>query len=479
MDKTEFEILIGELRALPKESEWVEFKVDNANPQIIGEYISSLSNSANLENKEHAYLVFGIEDETHKIVGTSFQPRKEKIGNQELENWIATQLEPKIDFKIIKETINDKKIVVFQIETSQSRPVAFKGIEYVRIGTYKKKLKDHPEKERKIWQKAKHTSFEKEFATVNISSDKILELLDYPSVFKLLKIPLPANKNGILEKLEEEKLIVKKLNKYHITNIGALLFANDLNDFEMLKRKILRVVIYKGKNKLQTIKEYQSNLGYAVGFEQLVDYVNDKLPSNEEIGKVFRKEVRMYPELAVRELIANAIIHQDFSIKGTSAIIEFFENRIEFTNPGKPLIDTKRFIDHSPESRNEMLASLMRRMNFCEERGSGIDKVIHEIELYQLPAPEFLSGDNYTRVILHSPKSLRQMSRPDKVRACYQHACLNYVSGEYMTNQSFRERLNIDKKNYSIVSRIIKEAIEAGVIVEYEKSRMYVPYWAS
>ncbi len=479
MDNTEFEILIDELRVLPQESEWVEFKVDNANPQLIGEYISALSNSANLENKEFAYLVFGIEDGTHKITGTSFKPRKEKIGNQELENWLATQLEPKIDFKIIEETINNKRIIIFQIETSQSRPVSFKGIEYIRIGSYKKKLKDHPEKERKIWQKAKNISFEKEYATVNIPSDKVLDLLDYPSVFKLLKIPLPVNKNSILEKLAQEKLIVKKRNGYYITNIGALLFANDLNDFETLKRKAVRVVIYKGKSKLRTIKEYQSNFGYAVGFEQLVDYVNDKLPSNEEIGKVFRKEVRMYPELAVRELIANAIIHQDLNITGTGAMIEIFENRIEFTNPGKPLIDTKRFIDHSPESRNEMMASLMRRMNFCEERGSGIDKVIHEIELYQLPAPEFLSGNNYTRVILYSPKSLRQMSRPDKVRACYQHACLNYVSGEYMTNQSFRERLNIDKKNYSIVSRIIKEAIETGVIVEYEKSRMYVPYWAS
>ena len=290
---------------------------------------------------------------------------------------------------------------------------------------------------------------------------------------------LLPSKNSILEKLAQEKIIIEKRNGYYITNIGALLFANDLNDFETLKRKAVRVVIYKGKNKLRTIKEYQSNLGYAVGFEQLADYVNDKLPSNEEIGKVFRKEVRMYPELAVRELIANAIIHQDLNITGTGTMIEIFENRIEFTNPGKPLIDTKRFIDHSPESRNEMMASLMRRMNFCEERGSGIDKVIHEIELYQLPAPEFLSGNNYTRVILYSPKSLRQMSRPDKVRACYQHACLNYVSGEYMTNHSFRERLNIDKKNYSIVSRIIKEAIETGVIVEYEKSRMYVPYWAN
>ena len=478
MDKKTFEILIDGLITLPQESEWVELKVNNTNPQIIGEYISALSNSACLENREYAYIVFGIEDKTHKIVGTSFKPRKEKIGNQELENWLITQLDPQIDFKIIEQTINNKNIVVFQIEATQNKPVAFKGIEYIRVGSYKKKLKEHPEKERKIWQKVKYACFETEYTLKNISSDKILKLLDYPSFFKLSQIPLPERKEGIIYKLEEEKLIVRKHNTFNITNLGAILFANSLNDFDTLSRKSIRVIIYKGKNRLKTIKEYKNSAGYAVSFEQLVEYVNDKLPSNEEIGNVFRKEIRIYPELAVRELIANAIIHQDFNISGTGTMIEIFDNRVEFTNPGKPLIDTKRFIDHSPESRNEILAGLMRRMNFCEERGSGIDKVIHEIELYQLPAPEFLSGDNFTRVILYSPKSLRQMSKPDKIRACYQHACLKYVSGEYMTNQSFRERLNIKKKNYPIVSRLIREAIVKGVIVEYEKSKMYVPYWA-
>jgi predicted HTH transcriptional regulator len=229
---------------------------------------------------------------------------------------------------------------------------------------------------------------------------------------------------------------------------------------------------------LQTIKEQGGKLGYAVAFERLVNYVNDKLPSNEEIGRVFREEARVYPELAIRELIANAIIHQDFSIKGMSVMIEIFDNRIEISNPGEPLIDTKRFIDHSPESRNEMLAGMMRRMNICEERGSGVDKVIHQIEVFQLPAPEFLAGDNYTRVILYSPKSLRQMSKPDKIRAVYQHCCLKYVSGEYMSNQSLRERFDIDKKNYSIVSRLIRDSIDAGLISEYDNSRMYVPFWA-
>lgn len=474
----DLQLLVEELKALPHESEWVEFKENNSDPQLIGEYISALANSACLENKEHGYLLYGVEDESHKIVGTSFKPREKKIGNQEMENWLATQLEPKVDFKILEFSYQKQNLVLFQIEAASNRPVAFKGVAYIRLGSYTKKLKDHPEKESKIWQKGKQVVFEKEFALRNISGDKVLELLDYPSVFKLLKVPLPPNKEAILAKLEEERLIAKRAQKYHITNLGAILFAHNLQSFENLSRKAPKVILYKGNNKLNTIKEQEGQYGYAVAFERLVNYVNDKLPSNEEIGRAFRKEVNMYPELAIRELIANSLIHQDFTIRGTSVMIEVFDNRIEVTNPGKPLIDIKRFIDHSPESRNEMLAGLMRRMNICEERGSGVDKVVAQVELYQLPAPEFIAGDNYTRVVLYSPKSLRQMSKPDKVRACYQHCCLKYVSGEYMTNQSLRERFDVEKKNYSIISRLIREAIEEGVIAEHDSSRMYVPFWA-
>lgn len=479
METHELNILIQELTALPHESEWVEFKKNNSNPQKIGEYISALANSACIENKEFAYLIFGVNDDNHKIVGTTFRPKKEKIGNQELENWLTTQLNPPTGFYIHETKFQEKDIVIIQINPAENRPVHFRGVAYIRVGSYTKNLKDHPDKEQKIWQKAKSSVFENEFAKRNLSADKVLELIDYPAVFKLLNIPLPSNKTGILEKLEQEKLITKRLEKYHITNLGAILFAVDLTAFEALERKRARVIFYKGNNKLQTIKEQTGQYGYAVAFSRLINYVNDRLPSNEEIDRVFRKEVRVYPELAIRELIANAIIHQDFSVKGTSVMIEIFENRIEITNPGKPLIDVTRFIDHSPESRNEKLAALMRRMNICEERGSGIDKVIAEIEAYQLPAPEFIAGDNYTRVVLFSPKSLRQMSKPDKVRACYQHCCLKYVSGEYMTNQSLRERFDIDKQNYSIVSRIIRETLNTGLIGEYDNSRMYIPFWAT
>lgn len=477
MEQKEIEILIEELRALPQECEWVEFKVNNSNPQGIGEYVSALSNSACLENKEFAHLVFGIKDDNHSLVGTTFKPRQKKIGNQDLENWIVTQLDPQINFSIFETTVQDKNIVIFQIEAATNRPIKFKGEAYIRVGSYKKKLKDHPEREAKIWQKVKNITFEKEIAKNNLTADDVLKLLDYPSVFKLLKMPLPPNKGAILDKLKEEKLITIHLKKYRITNLGAILFASKLSYFEQLEHKAPRVIIYKGNNRIKTKKEHNGVRGYAIGFEGLINYVNDALPSNEEIGKVFREELKMFPELAIRELVANAIIHQDFSIKGMSTMIEVFDNRIEITNPGKPLISTNRFIDHSPESRNEQLASLMRRMNICEKRGSGIDKVIHEIEVFQLPAPEFISADNYTRVILYAPKSLRQMSKLDKTRACYQHCCLKYVSGEHMTNSSLRERFNVDKKNYTTTSRIIKETLKIGLIKEYENSRMYVPFW--
>lgn len=477
MNESDLKYLIEELKALPKESEWVEFKTNNKDPQTLGENISALSNSAFLEGKEYAYIIFGIEDGTHTIVGTKFNPTTHKIKKQEFDNYIRTLLEPRIDFKIFQLQIEGKNIVLFEIDAAEGRPVRFSGEAYIRIGSYTKKLKDHPEKEAKLWQKAKRVVFEKDYAKRNISPDEVIDLIDYPSFFKFLNLPLPSNKDGILEKLHEEKLIAKSLKRYHITNLGAILFANSLEVFEKLNRKAPRVIIYKGNNKLKTIREQEGTKGYASGFSGLVKFINDRLPSNEEIGQAFRREVKIYPELAIRELIANALIHQDFSIKGAGVMIEIFDNRIEITNPGKPLIDTQRFIDHSPESRNEDLARFMRRINICEERGSGIDKVVAQAETFQLPAPEFIEGDNYTRVILYSPKSLRQMSKKDKVRATYQHCCLSYLSGEYMTNKSLRKRFKIEKKNYSIVSRIIKQAVDDGVINEYDNARMYVPFW--
>ncbi|WP_231961667.1 ATP-binding protein [Urechidicola croceus] len=474
--------MLSELRSFPNETEWIEFKLNNATE--IGEYISALSNSACIQDKEFGYIVFGIDDRTHRIVGTEFSPYIKVKGNEDLIPWLARLLEPRINFDFYQINVEEKNVVIVIIQATQNTPVKFKSVPYIRIGSYKKKLADFPEKQRQIWIKKPPIVFEQEITVSSLDSDEVLKLLNYPSYFELTNSILPENKQAILEKLVQEKLIIKDRSKYSITNLGAILFAKKLEAFQRLERKSIRVIIYQGKNKLKTRKEQLGQKGYASGFNGLVNYINDQLPSNEEIGKVFRKEVKMFPELAIRELVANAIIHQDFNVKGTGPMVEIFDDRVEITNPGKPLISTMRFIDHNPQSRNEKLAHFMRRLNICEERGSGIDKVIFECEHYQLPAPKFIEGENYTRIILYAYKTLRQMDKDDKVRACYLHSCLKYVSGEQMTNQSLRERFGISEKNYSMASRIIAEGIKSGLIKDFDpessskKHAKYIPFWA-
>jgi predicted HTH transcriptional regulator len=477
--------MIDELRFLPSETEWVEFKENRCEKNELGEYISALANSACLHDKQKAYLVFGVKDQDHLVVGTSVKLKRIKVGNEELENWLCRFLEPRVDFKFVEFPYNGHNVSIVVIDPARIQPVRFKGIAYIRVGSYKRKLIDFPGKERKIWAKNNQSVFETELAAKNVSDDETLKILDFPSYFKLTNQNIPTSKQAILDKLQQEKLITEAAGGvYHITNLGAILFAVDLNRFDRLARKAIRVIFYKGKSRLETIKEQVGRYGYAVGFEGLIEFINDRLPVNEVIVKALRKEVKMYPALAIRELVANAIIHQDFSITGAGPMVEIFSDRIEISNPGSPLIDTLRFIDHLPQSRNEKLAALMRRMNICEERGSGIDKVIYSIEMFQLPAPNFIADENFLKVILHGPMSLRQMDKADKIRACYQHCALKFVAGEYMTNSSLRERFNIEEKNYPTASRIIADTIDEGLIKDYDpgkkskKYARYIPFWA-
>ncbi len=476
--------LIAELLKQPNETEWLEFKHNNDNPQIIGEYISALSNSAALNGKTNAYMIWGVNDETHEVLGTTFQPSKAKKGNEALENWLLRLLEPKIDFKFYEVTIDEKFLVLLEISPAYRHPVKFSGTEYIRISSHKKMLKELPEKERELWRVFDKIPFEKQIAVDDIDDSEVLSYLEYTKYFDLLKLPLPENRQAILESLKSNALIeTSPTGKYSITNLGAILFAKDLDRFTHLKRKAIRVIQYKDNSKMQTIKEKEDKKGYAVGFAELIEYIDTILPSNEVIGDAFRETIKMYPSLAIRELVANAIIHQDFSQTGNSVTIEIFANRIEVTNPGEPLVATDRFLDSPPKSRNEILASFMRRINICEERGSGVDKIVAQTEIYQLPAPIFRATNGYTIGILFSHKELKEMNRMDRVWATYLHCSLRYIQNDFMTNSTLRDRFGIEQKNKATASRIIKEALREELIYIYDekvgsKARSYIPWWA-
>lgn len=477
--------LVHELSALPRETEWVEFKGDKANPQEIGEYISALANSAALVGKAFAYLVWGVRDKDHAIVGTTFGPHAARVGNEELESWLLRLLEPKLDFRFFSVNLEGQPIVLLEIARAARHPVRFSGQEFIRVGTYKKKLKDFPEKERALWRIFDQVPFEDGVAAERVTDDEVLRLLDYPAYFDLLQRPLPADRRGILEALADDRLSRRNdACGWDITNLGAILFAKRLDAFYGLRRKAGRVVQYRGNGRTETIREQEGGKGYACGFEGLIGYINGLLPANEVIEQALRRSSPMFPELAIRELVANALIHQDFFVTGAGPMVEIFDDRIEITNPGEPLVDTRRFVDTPPRSRNEMIASLMRRCWICEERGSGIDKVVFEVELFQLPAPLFESPQGFTRAVLFAHKTLSAMDKADRVRACYLHACLRYVMRQPMTNASLRQRLGIDDKNIATASRLLGEAVEAGMIVIADpdvgtRSRSYLPYWAA
>lgn len=476
--------LIVELSSLPNETGWVEFKTNNAKPEEIGQYISALSNSAAIHEKHNAYMIWGIDDKTHNIQGTDFKPKLRKIGDEELENWLLRLLSPKQYFRFHELEIDKKKIVILEIEKASYRPVQFKGLEYIRIGSYKKLLKDYPETERELWRIFDINYFEEMLAIEHLDESDVLQFLDYPRYFELLNIPLPEDRKRIIEKLSEEDMIIRNsAGKWDISNLGAILFAKKLNDFKFLKRKSVRVIQYKENSRIETIREQEGGKGYASGFEGLIEFINNLLPRNEIIGQALREELPMYPELAVRELVANAIIHQDFSIRGTGPMIEIFSNRMEITNPGKPLVSPERFLDTPPKSRNESLASFMRRVGICEERGSGFDKVVSETETYQLPAPIVEVTEEHTKVILFSHIPFQDMSKEDKIRACYLHACLKYVTREHLSNTTLRDRFGLKKKDISIASRIIRDTIDAGMIRAVDpdtspKYLKYIPFWA-
>jgi ATP-dependent DNA helicase RecG len=479
--------VVRSLLAQSRETEWLGFKVNDDREEEIGGYLSALSNSAALHERDSAYIVWGVEDRTHRVVGTSFRPREKRIGNEELENWLARMLTPRIDFRIHELEYDSHPIVVFEIPAARDAPVRFRDTELIRVGSYKKKLREFPEKERRLWRLFERRAFETGVARSAVPGDEVLSLLDFTGCFDLLKIPLPTDQAGILSRLADEQLIAGRPDgSFDITNLGAILFAKELRPFDRLWRKSLRIIKYQGAGRTEMEREWRdapSQKGYAISFEAAVAYINSQLPQNEPIGQALRTETRMYPERAIRELVANALIHQDFTVSGAGPMVEIFADRMEITNPGEPLVDTLRFIDCPPRTRNEGIAAMMRRVGICEEAGTGIDKAVEAIELFQLPAPDFTMPPGNTRTVLFGHRELSKMERSDRIRACYQHACLSLVLGERMNNATLRQRFAIESQNYAKASRIISETIDAGLIKVFNPGTArryltYVPFWA-
>lgn len=477
-------LLIKELISIPTETEWLEFKYNNFDPQMIGSDISALANSAAYRGKDKAYMIWGVNNETHEILGTDYNRFSKIINNQEIESWLKNTVSKNADFDFFDTEVDGKKLVVLIIQKASGQPVTFKKEPFIRVGSYTKFLRDYPSMEAQLWDKLRLINFEKQPAKSDLQKDEIFKLLDFTCYFDLQNISIPSNQDGILHYILEDEIVKKQDNGlYTITNLGAILFAKKISDFPSISRKAVRVVQYEDETKLRILKEFNGTKGYAVGFEGLMGFLEALLPSEEVITETVRKTITKYPMVALREIIANALIHQDFTVSGSSPLVEIFQSRIEVTNPGVPLVDINRFIDNPPKSRNEILSSLMRRLKMCEELGSGWDRIALECELNHLPAPKIVLYEENTKVVLFSKLAFANIPHEEKLWSCYLHACIKYLTHDGLTNSSLRTRFGLEDTASAQISRLIKEAVLKELIKPFDSETSqrymkYVPIWA-
>ena len=477
------EKLVNELRKVDSECPYVEFKRNNFDPVMIGEDICALANSAALYEKNCAYMIWGIDDKTHEIVGTKWDLQNLKKGDQELESWLRNMLSNNADFEYQTVYVNDLKVGVLTIQKAQHQSVKFSKTEYIRVGSYTKKLNDYPSIQVKLWEKLRNKDYESIVALDNLKANDIVNLIDYDKYFELTKIPFPSDLSGIIHYLCEENIALKQDNSlYSLTNLGVLLFARRLNDFPRISRKAVRVVKYASNNRLNILKDEVFYTGYASNFENIILFVEALLPARERRDNPLREKETAYPLPVLREIIANALIHQDFSITGSGPLIEIFENRIEVTNQGTPLVDILRIVDNPPKSRNEKLASLMRRLRICEELGTGWDRVVAICEQNNLPSPKINLYNENTKVTIFSNMPFSDIPLEDKLWALYLHACIQQLQGEYLTNSSLRKRFGLLDNNSASISRLIKEALAQKLIKPFDSNTAprymkYIPIW--
>ena len=266
--------LVRELCNLPHETEWVEFKVNYALPNDIGEYISALANGAALSDKPYAYLVWGVQDKTHAIVGTSFSPSASKVGNEPLENWLLRKLTPEVDFRFHEVTVEERRVILLEIDRALRYPVSFGSDEFIRVGSVKKKLRDYPQKESALWRIFDQVTFEDGIADTRLDNEAIMRKLDYPAYFDLLETPLPDGRAAILDALLQDKLIARcEAGGWDVTNLGAILFAKKVSDFPGIGRKAVRIIKYLGTGRIDALREHEDPQGYAVGFQGIIGYI--------------------------------------------------------------------------------------------------------------------------------------------------------------------------------------------------------------
>ncbi len=393
MTQEELKKLLDELRGLSAETEWVEFKIDYYKPQEIGEYISALSNSACLYQKEAGFLIFGIENKTHIVKGTTFKPKKEKVGNEEIENWLARLLSPRIDFKIFEFEYEGHPIVIFKIDPTHNTPVRFNGTEYIRVGSYKKKLADFPEKARKIWSNKPLVDW-----SAQVCERATIENLDEESV-SVAKAKYKAKNKNRPFALEIDKWDTTTfLDKAKVTINGkitntAIILLGKPESTNFISPAVARIT-WKLEGEESAYEHFEPPFYLNVNkvYQKIRNIKYKILPDNILIPI----EVDKYEQWVILEALNNCIAHQDYSLQSKIIVIERPKELI-FTNAGsffEGTVEDYILGEKTPEKyRNFFLSQAMNNLGMIDTVGHGIKKMFYLQRNRYFPLPEYDFSD--------------------------------------------------------------------------------------
>lgn len=472
------QLLEKSLKPVPQELNEIDWKGGLSNDkERLAQHICAFSNIAG-----GGILVFGVNNDA-----TFAEMSKDEIEHvvTRLDNIAQNRMYSPIRLSHEVMEYDGHALLFIYIPEYREKPMYLRGSDiynsYTRSAGHTVKMSR--QQVRQVIADAEGVPYEERVAKRGLSAEEVVQLIDYPKLFELLRRPVPTTTEMILEYMDQLNICHKEDLTYCITNLGALLFAKSLLAFDTVKGRGVVIRRYVGNNNRQLLLEQEMSMGYAVGLDAMLNFVM-KNTSTEKIDGAVRELEPTYPLVAIREFAANSLVHQDFAVKGMPITIEIFANRLTITNPGYSLNDVNRLIDLPPHSRNEQMAQLMLQLGLCERRGSGVDRAVEAMEKMLLPAYKPESGNDYTRVTLFPKKSVTDMTKEERIEACYQHCCLMYADGEAMNNMSVRERFGLNKNQGTIASHIIADTVSKGLIKqanpdsESRKFVTYIPFYA-
>lgn len=389
MNAQELSALLDRLRKEPHETEWLEFKENHFEPQLLGEYLSALSNSACLAGKPRGYLVFGIQDQTHQVVGTTFDPYETKgKGNQDLLPWLAAGLQPNVGFEVFILDHPKGKVVVFEVRPAWDRPVRFSGTAYVRIGSSKTELHKHPEKERAIWsRRTDWTGLVREGASLVDLDPEALAMAR--EQFRIKNPKLAGEIAGWDDAtfLNKAKLTIQGA----VTN-AALLLLGKPESATLLSPAVARIswILKDAANRELDYEHFGTP--FLLQVDRVLKRIRNLNVRAMPSGTLFPQEITQYDSWVIREALHNAIAHQDYGLHGRVNVVETPE-AVLITNQGSFLpgsVDTVIQQDAPLEVyRNPFLAEAMVNLNMIDTQGGGIKRMFQKQMARFFPLPDY------------------------------------------------------------------------------------------